>query len=1683
MRHIVSLFSSSKSRSNARDAARLNVRQSGFEQLEERSLLSATPTGSILAEYSAAEATARAPFVVSATPIESPEIIELSSAVAGTDAAVDKYDIDYDVLESGKVRVLAQSGVVQYGSASYCAVPDEIYIELWDKAIARWEEAITVGVTDEVYPYSVDGATVEIDDLLLYFGFSDDYYRNATSLGSALNNGYYRDGGTGAAATGTILFNAKYFVADPSEQVQTVFYNTALHEIAHSLGYNVSHFDALGLVELSTETPYSLDELFAPNSQYYYYMGENGVKQYLESYPYDLLAEATSQDRFLLESYTTSGTFGAHPSALLGTYYLYLNQRDGMTFAISPNYEATITPMTLGVLEDLGYTVNYDVADRLGTPAPKNLATEAIGKTIVLNWEEADGDLSNAASGPARYQIERLAEGDKSWTVVATDVQGTTYYDSSVESGRKYSYRVRSSYVRSNEDVGVFRASAGDAISWNFDAEKYTIYALVNGGSNLISWSRIVASTSNTTWTVPSSYDETFFHVAAVGSTITNTDPSRIATVSVAENADDYVPDGYSAEDWNAIKRFLALVDDQGATNGYKVAGANYSPDLLQNVPGLTWKEVDGTFRLTKIENWSNSGLVGDLDLVGVSELSRVVVSDNALASIELDAAALTILNVSGNDLTSLDVSKLAALESLNCSDAAITALDVSNNTNLVFLDCGDNPIANLELAANGALATLKCDGALLETLRVDAAEALRSVNPWNASLTEVYLPSGFTGTVDLSDSVASGYEWIKSGEKVGEEPTLTFDGTDETVVATLTVDGARQTVYFYVGDSEPPFSDVSVCFALQSLSSAPGDSYDAALKSQRTWLDEWSNFYVDLWANAGGAPVVSVGASFTCGASCFELVEVEAAGEYSVEYSISAKTISVVAEGTGASDAFGWTLVARMRFAPVGGLGIPTPEDGVLAPVDAGFSADLTAQTINGAAVETVAAPSPNLYPFLFDVDESGVVNTNDLGYFLSYVGHNVDEIAYPKYRVLDYDHSGTINTNDLAYFLQYLGASVGDEFDAGYRAEPSVGDQIVLDAPNDPRETAKMGTTISLAWNAVSNASGYRLAWRKQTDSAESYVTLNASATSHMLSGLDDGATYCWKVQALGDGVYYADSPYTATRTVAALKLETPSTVVTTENDVYDRYDGMISLREALDYANSGETIAFADSLKGKTIALDPELGQLTANKTLTIDASDLSDATNATGLTISGRGASRILYVEEGVGNVEINGITLSNGYSNETGGAICNYWATLTLHNCDVRDNEARYGAAIYTCGGQTTLVDCVVTNNTASFRIDEWGGDGGVVYNDDATLSLVNCELKNNGNSVVECYCGEVSLTSCEIVDNGGDGVFVYDGEISLTDCEIVDNGGGVYAYDGEISLTNCEIVGNDGQGVNIQENGVLVANNCLIARNDANYGAGLELYGTATLYNCTITDNTSNYGGGVNLNGDAVLSAYNTIIAGNSASSDGDDVYRRDGGVANAFNTLSSFLSWTSGADNFAYDESKPLFTNAKTGDYTLANNSQAINKGNNQNVTTFVDLAGNLRVFGGTVDLGAYEHRSAASALFDENAELFDEMENSLSAAIAAIAPTGALVRNIPQDDLADCVDSMVCRPTVEATAQIRDESNVWRDLATDSKTYEITVYNRSSASVVASTSQLDDALLEEETLELLAENLFVEG
>ena len=418
----------------------------------------------------------------------------------------------------------------------------------------------------------------------------------------------------------------------------------------------------------------------------------------------------------------------------------------------------------------------------------------------------------------------------------------------------------------------------------------------------------------------------------------------------------------------------------------------------------------------------------------------------------------------------------------------------------------------------------------------------------------------------------------------------------------------------------------------------------------------------------------------------------------------------------------------------------------------------------------------------------------------------------------------------------------------------------------------------------------------------------------------------------------------------------LRATSIVVTSEADVVDPDDDVVTLREALDAAQSGDAITFDSSLQGKTIEL--QLGVLTTNKSVAIDASNLLDATtSAPGLTISGLGASQILSLSQAV-DVEITGIAFTNGYSTKTneGGAITNGGATLSLVNCAISDSSSPQGGGAYFDGGKTTLTNCVVTNNAAITTF------GGGLYSLGGEITLVDCVVTNNtakyGGSGVYNDGATLSFDSCSINNNSGysgGGLDVRSGETTLSYCVLTNNsvtnyGGAIFNNGSALSLDNCAIYGNTAQ-----------------------MGGAIYFLGGGTeLVNCTVTNNAATRdGGGVYLAATGTstvsgLSAYNTILVGNSATRSGADVFYSgsSNAYANAWNTLSSYSDWASGADNVVYDASKPLFTDAATGDYTLAIGSQAIDKGGNQYVaeSTVVDLAGNPRFSVVTVDAGAYE-------------------------------------------------------------------------------------------------------------------------
>ena len=156
----------------------------------------------------------------------------------------------------------------------------------------------------------------------------------------------------------------------------------------------------------------------------------------------------------------------------------------------------------------------------------------------------------------------------------------------------------------------------------------------------------------------------------------------------------------------------------------------------------LTSLDVSKNTALTEL-NCSGNDLTS-LDLSQNTALKNLYCDNNQLTSLDVSKnTALTELNCSGNDLTSLDLSKNTALTELNCSGNDLTSLDLSKNTALTFLDYSYNDLTSLDLSRNTSLTYLNCSDNDLTSLDVSR----------NTNLIDLYCSDNHLAALDLSQN------------------------------------------------------------------------------------------------------------------------------------------------------------------------------------------------------------------------------------------------------------------------------------------------------------------------------------------------------------------------------------------------------------------------------------------------------------------------------------------------------------------------------------------------------------------------------------------------------------------------------------------------------------------------------------------------------------------------------------------------------------------------------------------------------------------------------------------------------------------------------------------------------------------------------------------------------------------
>jgi hypothetical protein len=388
----------------------------------------------------------------------------------------------------------------------------------------------------------------------------------------------------------------------------------------------------------------------------------------------------------------------------------------------------------------------------------------------------------------------------------------------------------------------------------------------------------------------------------------------------------------------------------------------------------------------------------------------------------------------------------------------------------------------------------------------------------------------------------------------------------------------------------------------------------------------------------------------------------------------------------------------------------------------------------------------------------------------------------------------------------------------------------------------------------------------------------------------------------------------------------------------------DGVLSLREAVDLANTNagaDTIAFAAGLTG-TIKLN--FGELGVTDDLTINGP------GAKVLSVSGNDNSRVLRIDDF--KVSISGLSIINGQADlqEDGGGIMNA-GHLTLNRVVLSGNVAG-------SGGQSVVEDPAPA-----------GGMGGAIFNS-GVLTISNSAILDNlagrgGDGYDDFFDG----------GSGGDGGF----------------GGGIYNK-GTLVLTNCTIAGNEAGSGGFGGDGDFGLGG---GGGDGGSGGGIANDGDATLVNVTISDNYSGFGGfagqpsgrrgqygsggGLYNRGFGSITIGNSLLADNDTdalSPDADaDVISLGHNLITAVGGSQGWIASDRVGSNDSRIDAKIDFVGDNGGPtptIALLAGSPAIDGGDKALLATYsitTDQRGYARVYNRLPDIGAFESNSGYSA------------------------------------------------------------------------------------------------------------------
>ncbi|MDD3050963.1 MAG: S8 family serine peptidase [Candidatus Cloacimonetes bacterium] len=332
-----------------------------------------------------------------------------------------------------------------------------------------------------------------------------------------------------------------------------------------------------------------------------------------------------------------------------------------------------------------------------------------------------------------------------------------------------------------------------------------------------------------------------------------------------------------------------------------------------------------------------------------------------------------------------------------------------------------------------------------------------------------------------------------------------------------------------------------------------------------------------------------------------------------------------------------------------------------------------------------------------------------------------------------------------------------------------------------------------------------------------------------------------------------------------------------------------------------------------------------------------------------------------------------------------------YPNITISDCLFQNNIGYEGGALKIIEAEIDVTGCRFINNSAL-------ASGGAIYSDESTISISDCGFETNTSvlgGAVSFINSEVSLNTNEFIENCAQGnsevsagaLYLQETSGHVTGNIFVSNSAEESAgavgilNSSNLTLLKNEFDANNGsnKGGAIYlsgSDGIFIVNNLIVNNLGLEGGAVSLQSSTAELYNNTIINNYSLNGGALFMyESNAVL--MNNICYTNFANQDGAEFYISDSNLEisfcnyeNADNSI--FILGDSSLDNENNIFNNPEFSNGELYPYQLSQNSPCVDSGNPaSNSWSYLpqtDLAGNNRIIGEIIDIGAYEYYAVNS-------------------------------------------------------------------------------------------------------------------